>query len=241
MIKRYIERQNPYQVLKPFLTEKGRKQSSPAAWLKEIFPTESGRLDVLDLGCGEGGSFELFQRILPAATWHGVDIEASPEVARRTRQDIECATFDGVNLPYGDEFFDLIYCHQVLEHVRYPDRLMPNVKRVLKTGGLFIGSVSYLEPYHSYSIFNFTPYGLSRVLQEAGLELQEIRPGIDSYSLIARQLVGAPKLLNVLFKASPLNLMIGFIGKAIMLPPSMIAFLKIQYCGQFCFLARKVS
>jgi SAM-dependent methyltransferase len=241
MIERYIERQNPYQVLKPFLTEKGRKQSSPQAWLKELFPAETGRPVVLDLGCGEGGSFDLFQQILPAATWHGVDIEASPEVARRTRQDIEYATFDGVNLPYANEFFDLVYCHQVLEHVRYPDRLMPSVTRVLKKGGLFVGSVSYLEPYHSYSIFNFTPYGLSRVLQEAGLELLEVRPGIDSYSLIARQLTGAPKLLNFLFKASPMNLAIGFIGKAIMLPPSMIAFLKIQYCGQFCFLARKVS
>jgi hypothetical protein len=130
----------------------------------------------------------------------------------------------------------------VLEHVRYPDRLLPDVTRVLKKGGLFIGEVSYLEPYHSYSVFNFTPYGLSRVFADAGLELRELRPGIDAYSLITRQLLGGPRALDFLFKRSPMNSMIGLMGTVAMLPPPMIGFLKLQYAGQFCFLAtRRVS
>jgi ubiquinone/menaquinone biosynthesis C-methylase UbiE len=38
-------------------------------------------------------------------------------------------TFDGVNLPFGDDDFDLVYCKQVLEHVRHPEPLLAEVGR----------------------------------------------------------------------------------------------------------------
>lgn len=239
MLRKFIERQNAYQVLKPYITERGRRQTTAESWIGGIIDQIGAAKRVLDLGCGDGRSIELFNRVLPSADWYGVDIESSPEVNSRTRKDIQFDTFDGIALPYEDGFFDLIYTNQVLEHVRHPDKLMPDVRRTLRKGGLLIGEVSYLEPYHSYSIFNFTPYGLSRVFSDAGLELLEVRPGIDSYSLITRQLVGGPRLLNFLFKMSPLNLLIGMLGAVAMLPPLMIAFLKLQYSGQFCFLATR--
>ena len=93
-----------------------------------------------------------------------------------------------------------MFSRQVFEHVRHPDALMREVARVLKPGGVFFGSVAYLEPYHSRSIFNFTPYGLMTVLGNAGLRLSELRPGIDPkrapllclVSVFGVQLVGAP-------------------------------------------------
>jgi SAM-dependent methyltransferase len=209
--------------------------------LREIAPQDKVGMRVLDLGCGEGGSVELFRRLMPSATWHGIDIESSPEVDRRNRQDIVFDTFDGIHLPYADAHFDLVYSNQVLEHVRYPDALLTDVQRVLKPRGLFIGGVSYLEPYHSRSIFNFTPYGLIRVMEDAGLELQELRPGIDSFSAIFRQLLGGPAFLNFLWRMSPMNVAIGVVGSVALLPAEMRAFLKIQYCAQFCFLARKAG
>ena len=241
MLKRFIKRQDVYQSLEQFIVPSSLKQSTVASWLAEIIPNQNHNLHVLDLGCGEGDSVDMFKRVMPSALWHGVDIESSPEVQRRTRRDISFDTFDGINLPYGDNFFDIIYTNQVLEHVRYPDRLLPHVARTLKPGGLFIGGVSYLEPYHSRSIFNFTPYGLSCVIEGAGLKLLEIRPGIDAFSLITRQILGGPRILDFLFNISPLNVVIGLIGAVTMLPPAMTAFVKLQYCGQFCFLATKVA
>jgi SAM-dependent methyltransferase len=239
MLRRFIEKQETYLLLSPFLSNVTGKNATSVSWLEDLATGLSNATDVLDLGCGEGNSVDLFSRIVPSARWHGVDIESSPEVDRRNRPDLNVMTFDGIHLPYDDDFFDVVHSNQVLEHVRYPDRLIPEVNRTLKPGGLFIGSVSYLEPHHSRSIFNFTPYGLALVIKDAGLELRELRPGIDAPSLLVRQMLGAPRFLNFLFQYSPLHLAIGFIGLLFRLPAEMTGFLRVQYSGQFCFLAAK--
>jgi ubiquinone/menaquinone biosynthesis C-methylase UbiE len=239
MLKKFIERQELYKSLHAVLSADTSKQETTADWLAELTPGISQPADILDLGCGKGDSVEFFSRLMPDTRWHGVDIEGSPEAQSRTRSNPNIDSFDGINLPYGSDTFDIIYCQQVLEHVRHPDQLLPEVMRTLKPGGVFVGSVSYLEPFHSRSIFNFTPYGLNRVLQDAGLALVEIRPGIDAISLIVRQMLGGPRFLNFLFRSSPVNLVIGLAGFAFGLPTKMTAFLKVQYCGQFCFLVTR--
>ena len=123
---------------------------------------------VMDLGCGAGDSVDLFRSLEPAVKWVGADIERSPEVAERVREDAEFATFDGETLPFEDGSFDLVYCKQVLEHVRRPEPLVAEVARVLAPGGWFAGSTSQLEAFHSRSIFNPTPYGLTLLASRPG-------------------------------------------------------------------------
>ena len=79
---------------------------------------------MLDVGCGTGRSVEIFSGLAPAPLWIGVDVADSPEVRMRTRTDVEFHTFDGVNLPFDDDSFDVVYCAQVLEHVRHPESLL---------------------------------------------------------------------------------------------------------------------
>jgi SAM-dependent methyltransferase len=148
------------------------------------------------------------------------------------------SSFNGVDLPYPSNYFDLIFCRQVLEHVRHPDKLIADVFRVLKPGGLFMSSVSYLEPYHSYSIFNFTPYGIVRVFVDAGFKLVEIRPGIDASVLINRQLFNRSKLLSPIWKINFLYKTMSLIGRIFNLEHRECNFLKIQFSGHIVFLAR---
>src|SRR4051812_40496978 len=145
---------------------------------------------VLDLGCGAGDSVDQFRSVNPSVEWVGVDVEASPEVASRRRTDAEFVTFDGVHLPFDDASFDAVYCKQVLEHVREPAPLLAEVSRVLKPRGVLAGSTSQLEPYHSYSTWNYTPYGLKLLLEGAGMSLDELRPGIDSLAVIVNRGAG---------------------------------------------------
>src|SRR3546814_5207428 len=77
---------------------------------------------VIDLGCGDGRSRDLFRHILPDAEWRGVDIDDSPEVRRRRRLDDCFDSFNGIELPYETNSADLVFCKQVLHHVRHPDR-----------------------------------------------------------------------------------------------------------------------
>lgn len=195
---------------------------------------------VLDLGCGEGASVDQFRAVDPSVRWLGVDLEESPEVARRTRADAEFRTFDGRSIPVEDGSVDLVYCKQVLEHVEGREPLIADVARALRPGGWFAGSTSQLEPFHSLSVGNLTPYGLTLMAERSGLELVELRPGIDGLTLIANRGLGMPRLTRRYWgRESPLNRLIGLFGRGVRLDVRQVNAIKLLLCGQFAFLARK--
>jgi SAM-dependent methyltransferase len=206
---------------------------------------EVGRRDgkpwrVLDLGCGPGTSVDFFRARDPNVQWIGLDLPDSPEVRTRTRADARFETFDGVEIPFGEGSFDLVYCKQVLEHVRRPAPLLAEVSRVLAPGGFFAGSTSQLEPFHSLSLWNYTPLGFANLAEEAGLTLLEVRPSIDALALIAHRLLGRRRVFDRWWGGqSPLNRVIDAYGRARGLGPKAINATKLVFCGQFAFLARK--
>lgn len=223
------------------IPEDHTRQMNSLNIIRETISKNSKIQKIMDLGCGTGGSKDFFTSINPTVDWYGLDIKVSPEVNHRTRDDINFYTFDGVNIPFSDNYFDLIYCNQVLEHVQYPEKLLIEVQRVLKKDGMFIGSTSQFEPYHSYSIWNYTPYGFKLLIEEAQLHLLEIRPGIDALTLIARSGLGRPMFFSRWWnKESPLNQIIGLIGWLTKKTNKEINFAKLLFCGQFCFIAKKV-
>jgi SAM-dependent methyltransferase len=84
----------------------------------------------------------------------GVEPLAEPScLARRINPDSR-ATFlqgDGLHLPFGDEVFDVIVCAQVYEHSAYPQQLVAEIRRTLRTGGCcFFSGPNRLWPieYH---------------------------------------------------------------------------------------------
>lgn len=194
---------------------------------------------ILDLGCGTGETLEMFEKVFPSCTWYGVDIEDSPEVRSRTKTEGNFATFDGVTLPYDDDYFDLIYCRQVFEHVRHPDELAKQIARVLKSDGRFIGSVSFLEPYHSFSMFNFTPLAVCRVFGDAGLKVDCLRPSTDCFFLIFRQLINRSRKFDFLSKYSLIYALLEIGGRILRLNNKQISYLKLQFAGHITFEMRK--
>ena len=196
--------------------------------------------DVVDLGCGPGDSVEAFRRADPGVRWTGVDLPESPEVAARTRTDAEFRTFDGVAIPCADASVDLVFCKQVLEHVERPSALLADVRRVLRPGGVLVGSTSQLEPYHSRSQWNYTPVGLVRLIEESGMRVEELRPGIDALTLIVRRGLGGPQLFRRWWaRESPLNRTVGAFGRVNGLSVAQVNAMKLLLCGQFCFVARR--
>jgi SAM-dependent methyltransferase len=200
-------------------------------------------IKILDLGCGTGASYDEFARAVAKFSWVGIDIEDSPEVQMRVRNDVDFMTFDGVVIPLPDASVDLVYSHQVYEHVRKPEDLLAEIIRVLRPGGYFIGSTSHLEPFHSRSFWNFTPYGFASMLQTAGFTSILLRPGIDGLTLIIRRLLGLVKLGNVLnpfFKhESPLNLSIELLGRFTFRDIRKRNALKLLFSGHFIFIVSK--
>jgi SAM-dependent methyltransferase len=195
---------------------------------------------VMDLGCGPGDSVETFRSLEPAVEWVGVDVERSPEVAERTRTDAEFVTFDGEHLPFPAADFDLVYCKQVLEHVRRPEPLLAEVARVLNPGGWLAGSTSQLEAFHSLSVWNYTPHGLRLLLEDAGLELLEVRPGIDAFTLVAWRALGMSGFFARWWaRESPANRAISLVARVARFDHRTTNTAKLVLAGQFTFLARR--
>jgi SAM-dependent methyltransferase len=211
------------------------RQASAEQYARALRPAT-----VMDLGCGTGDSVDIFRALDPAVRWLGVDIAGSPEVLARRRADAEFLTFDGVNLPVADAGFELVYCKQVLEHVRDPAPLLAEVARVLRPGGHFAGSTSQLEPFHSFSTWNYTPYGFAVLVERAGLELVEVRPSIDAAALVLRRALHTPRWTSRWWEGeSPLNRVLGLAGRASRADPASVNAAKLVFCGQFTFLARR--
>jgi ubiquinone/menaquinone biosynthesis C-methylase UbiE len=198
---------------------------------------------LLDLGCGEGGSHDVFLARNHETRWIGLDIGDSSEVMSRRTRDLPFCTYDGVQIPLRDQAVDIAYSRQVFEHVRYPQTVIGEVHRVLKPQGVFVGSTSHLEPFHSRSYWNYTPYGFCMMLREAGFRTIVVRPGIDSLTLIGRRYFSYLRLSS-LFEPfftveSPANALLEAGLRMLGQPVKRRNAFKLLFAGQFCFLAQK--
>lgn len=148
-----------------------------------------GILEVLDFGAGSGDRLPELRKVVPDLSYTGIDLRL-PRNTNHEGPGVRFVEYDGSSMPFDDGTFDLCFSKQVLEHVRHPDDAVSEIARTLRVGGHFVGSVSFLEPFHARSIFNWSPYGLVTVLEDHGFDVVALRPGIDGGSMFFRTLHG---------------------------------------------------
>lgn len=144
----------------------------------------------LDLGAGNGRHREVIEKA--GYQWMGCDYKDDRGISIKA---------DAHSLPFRNKTFDLIIFWQVMEYLHDPWQAMSEIRRVLKFGGIIIGSVSFLEPIHGRVFFNFSQYGLEEILRENGFSNILLSPGIGCFPLIrwtwVRQLTGNELLAKV--------------------------------------------
>jgi len=136
---------------------------APSLWraieareLWKEFRIRGFRTPVLDLGCGDGRfSRAVFDNERIDV---GVDISISAvSTAQGSSNHANLLAGDASRLPFRDGIFETVFSNSVLEHIPSVENLLPEVKRVLKRGGVFVFTV----PSPNFSTFLF----LSSLLQ----------------------------------------------------------------------------
>lgn len=105
-----------------------------ASYLFNRYKIKQGAI-FLDIGCGRGEFLKGF--ISCGVKGYAVD---QSSIARKYCPEAELRKSDIENdgIPYPDNFFDVVYSKSVVEHFHYPERLIREMYRVLKPGGLAI-------------------------------------------------------------------------------------------------------
>ena len=106
---------------------------------------------VLDVGCGTGLYTDAFRRETPQV--FGVEIEYERALEARPRA-VGIAQATGEQLPFSDGVFDVVFSHEVLEHVADDRLCVAEMIRVARPGGRIVIFVpNRLYGFETHGVF----------------------------------------------------------------------------------------
>ena len=111
--------------------------------IKELLKFENRQepIRILDFRCGDGHSSTFIRKYFPKSIIAGVDVsEASVNIAKEKNIGKAFFTvFDGLELPYKEEEFDVVFTSMVFHHIEHKLHhiVLKEIHRVLKKGGRF--------------------------------------------------------------------------------------------------------
>ena len=115
---------------------------SQYAFAEILNETLARRTSWLDLGCG--------RRLLPEWMPDTIEKELRGRVARRVGTDLDLASLrdhaalsarvqaSADALPFSPRSFDIVSANMVMEHIEQPGRVLAEIGRVLRPGGVFV-------------------------------------------------------------------------------------------------------
>lgn len=144
---------------------------------------DSDDLIIADIGSGKIPYAPIF--FDKACKYYAVD---TPTIIKNS-DNINITKIGGFaeNIPLPSKSVDLVLSNQVLEHVLDPDQSVKEVYRILKPGGIFVGSVPHISPVHlePYDFRRFTDLGLQKLLQDNGFLITALEGNGGVFSAIA--------------------------------------------------------
>lgn len=145
-----------------------------------LLPHIQANHTILDVGCGPGTITADLAALVPQG--HIIGSDAVESVLDQARQyassrgltNITFQKVDANDLPFQDNSFDIVFCHQVLQHVKDPVAILKEMRRVAKPGGLVAAREA---DYKSFAWYPETP---------------EIAQWADLYQKVAKANGGEP-------------------------------------------------
>ncbi len=176
------------RALKKFYSRAGLKQHKNGHVLKAPMKVEriikimgiENRDIILDIGCARG---EILYKLVVNAEF-AVGIDLSPNVFEKARKSkkINYILADAEYIPLTDETFSKIICLDLLEHVLEPEKVIMEMKRLLRKDGKIIlevpstGVVSSLltGDFHDGHLRYYTRKKIGDILHKHELSIEKL-------------------------------------------------------------------
>lgn len=156
-----------------------RRFTGTISLVQEALRHAPGRSRILDVGCGRGHITAEILKRFPFAEVSGLDCSISAIAAASERyKGIDFVVADAYRPPYAPEYFDIVVCNNIWEHVPDPLRLLESLNRILTAEGYLIIStpsryrlgnlarilmgkpVKFISPHH------VTEYTVGQVIEQ---------------------------------------------------------------------------
>lgn len=159
---------------------------------------------VCDIACGAGYGAELLMASKEVSAYVGMDIseEALLEAGKRFRgPQIRFEKASATDIPIEDSTVDTIISMETLEHLEDPATAVREFRRILRPGGLVLGSVpsesfeAKCESCYGPNIHHIQRFKLDSLRELLGAQFSSVRLGISTVG-IATMLYPEPTEIN---------------------------------------------
>jgi SAM-dependent methyltransferase len=132
--------------------------------LKAALPRMRGTL--LDIGCGRSPYRSVLLGPGDVTRYIGMDLEGG----YYNDNGHPNLRWDGKRIPLPDASIDTAIATEVLEHCPYPEVVLSEIHRVLKSSSLLFLTVPFLWPLHDnpHDEYRYTPFSMERHLRSCG-------------------------------------------------------------------------
>lgn len=149
--------------------------------LEDIFKNlpHGSSTKILDVGCCTGFNLHTLSKF---GKVYGADVEKKA-VEYCKKRGLKRISFlkNGLKLPFKDNFFDVITCLDVIEHVKEDKKYLEELRRILKPGGtlvLFTPAINLLWSQldvRSHHIRRYNIENLSKIAKSAKFIIKDIK------------------------------------------------------------------
>ena len=139
---------------------------------------------LLDVGCGS----KPYKNNFKVEEYIGIDLDN-----KITREKKKAEFFyDGKDLPFEKEIFDVVLCTEVIEHVFEPNKFFNEINRVLKKKGILLLTAPFVWDEHEQpkDFARYSSFGLEYLLKKNNFEILKHKKIVTDFSIIFQLING---------------------------------------------------
>jgi ubiquinone/menaquinone biosynthesis C-methylase UbiE len=154
---------------------------------------------VLEVACGTG--IVALKVAEQASKVSGIDISAPmiDEAEKKMREqgfdNVDFFAEDAYSLHFGNDAFDTVICNNALHNMKYPQKALSEIKRVLKPGGRFIGVIVGFGEAPTFKMLHtiFKPFIKLPIFHKLNLDETADMIRDSGFSIVSKEILKDPQ------------------------------------------------